>query len=99
MPAIETTNLEFSYAKRGREGDVTTNVLDGLDLRIQPGTIIGLLGKNGSGKTTLMNCLLGFLKTQAGTSKVLGDDSWQLSPQVRSLSASTRTRSPARFTS
>ena len=30
-----------------------------------------------------MNCLLGFLKTQAGTSKVLGDDSWQLSPQVR----------------
>lgn len=45
MPAIETSKLEFSYAKRGRGEEVTTNVLDGLDLRIQPGTIIGLLAK------------------------------------------------------
>jgi ABC-2 type transport system ATP-binding protein len=72
---IEVSKLEYSYDQEP--------VLRGLDLRIEPGTIIGLLGKNGCGKTTLINCLLGFLKSQSGDSRILGDDSWNLSAAVR----------------
>ncbi len=74
-PAINIDALEFSY------GD--ENVLNGVNLTVQPGTIIGLLGKNGCGKTTLMNCLLGFLKSQRGISQIYGEDSWDLSADVR----------------
>lgn len=75
IPTVKVTNLEFGYENE--------NVLDELNLTVQPGTIIGLLGKNGSGKTALLNCLLGFLKTQAGTSLIYGEDSWELSADVR----------------
>ncbi|MDA1372869.1 MAG: ABC transporter ATP-binding protein [Proteobacteria bacterium] len=74
-PAIDAQRIEYSYD--------TDKVLNGIDLSIQPGTIIGLLGKNGCGKTTLINCLLGFLKIQSGASSILGDDSWDLSGDVR----------------
>lgn len=73
--AVEVSQLEYSYGSK--------KILDKLDLKIEPGTILGILGKNGCGKTTLMNCLLGFLKPQAGASKILGEPSRQLSADVR----------------
>lgn len=45
----------------------TKVVLDGLDLEIQSGEIIGLFGRNGTGKSTLLNLLFGTLKLQNGT--------------------------------
>jgi|APSaa5957512535_1039671.scaffolds.fasta_scaffold74856_2 ABC-2 type transport system ATP-binding protein len=75
IPAVTVNNLEFRYDNE--------NILDKLTLTVQPGTIIGLLGKNGSGKTTLLNCLVGFLKTQAGISQIYGENSWELSADVR----------------
>ena len=47
--------------------------LRGLDLRIRPGEIYGLLGPNGSGKTTFIRCVAGLLRPDAGTLAVLGD--------------------------
>lgn len=45
----------------------SVQVLRDVNLAIEPGEIIGLVGPNGSGKTTLLNCLSGFLTPSAGT--------------------------------
>lgn len=59
-------------------------VLTGLDLKIDSGQVVGLLGTNGSGKTTLIKCLLGLLKPTSGSSAVFGEDSWDLSEAAKS---------------
>ncbi|HEX7707156.1 MAG TPA: ABC transporter ATP-binding protein [Thermoanaerobaculia bacterium] len=41
-------------------------VLQGVDLDVRRGEVVGLIGPNGAGKTTLMSCLLGFLHTEGG---------------------------------
>jgi ABC-type branched-subunit amino acid transport system ATPase component len=44
----------------------SVQVLQDVDLAIEPGEVVGLVGPNGSGKTTLLNCLSGFLNPDAG---------------------------------
>jgi len=56
----------------------SNHVLRGVDLSLTVGTIVGLMGKNGAGKSTMIKCLLGLLKTDAGTSTVFNDSSWDL---------------------
>lgn len=58
-----------------RFGSVTA--LDGLDLQVAQGEVHGYLGPNGAGKTTTLRVLLGMLRTNAGTSRVLGMDPWR----------------------
>src|SRR6202041_3412944 len=53
----------------------TTIALDGVDLRVEEGRILGLIGPNGSGKTTMLNAILGLTPYQ-GELKVLGRDPW-----------------------
>src|SRR5687768_12422117 len=48
--------------------------LDGLDLRVEPGEIVCLLGANGAGKTTTINLFLGFLEPSTGEALVDGID-------------------------
>ncbi|PHR26289.1 MAG: methyltransferase [Desulfotalea sp.] len=76
MNAIEVHNLYHQYNGRILYAD--------LNFSIPEGTICGLLGKNGQGKTTLVNILMGFLKPTSGQCLVLGEDSHDLSPVVRS---------------
>ncbi|WP_378148605.1 ABC transporter ATP-binding protein [Cnuibacter sp. UC19_7] len=64
--AIEVRDLRKSFK------DVT--VLDGVDLRIEPGTVFALLGSNGAGKTTLVRILSTLLRADAGTAAVDGLD-------------------------
>src|SRR6267154_2910543 len=52
-----------------------TVALDGIDLRVEEGRILGLIGPNGAGKTTALNAILG-LTTYQGELKVLGRDPW-----------------------
>ncbi len=48
-------------------------VLAGLDLTVQPGEIIGLVGANGAGKSTLINLMLGQLTPTQGQIHILGE--------------------------
>ncbi|MCA2211156.1 ABC transporter ATP-binding protein [Nocardia rosealba] len=64
-PAVEVVGLTVRRGKRA--------VLQGLDLRIEPGTITGLLGPSGCGKTTLMRSIVGTQLVESGTVTVLGE--------------------------
>jgi ABC-2 type transport system ATP-binding protein len=59
----------------------TTVALDGIDLRVDEGRILGLIGPNGAGKTTALNAILGLTPYQ-GELKVLGRDPWTARNQL-----------------
>lgn len=63
---IEASGLVKKY------GEVVA--LDGLDLTVEEGTVVGLLGPNGAGKTTAVRVLATLLRPDAGTARVLGHD-------------------------
>jgi ABC-2 type transport system ATP-binding protein len=54
-----------------------TRALDGLDLTVQAGEVHGFLGPNGAGKTTTIRVLLGLLRADAGTARLLDGDPWR----------------------
>ncbi|MFE1782127.1 ATP-binding cassette domain-containing protein [Streptomyces sp. NPDC059506] len=54
-----------------------THALDGLDLTVRTGEVHGFLGPNGSGKSTTVRILLGLLKADRGTVRLLGGDPWR----------------------
>ncbi|HEX6338371.1 MAG TPA: ABC transporter ATP-binding protein [Jiangellaceae bacterium] len=66
MPAIEVTNLCKRY------GDIAA--VDDLNLTVEPGELVALLGHNGAGKTTTVEILEGHRRRDAGTVSVLGHD-------------------------
>ena len=53
-----------------------TRALDGLDLTVARGEVHGFLGPNGSGKTTTIRVLLGLLRSDGGTARLLDGDPW-----------------------
>lgn len=60
--------------KTFRSGKRTIQALDGLDLTVAPGRIVGLIGPDGAGKTTLMRLAAGLLVADAGELRVLDLD-------------------------
>src|SRR5712672_2596828 len=67
MPCIEARGLRKAFG--------TTIAVDGINLRVEEGRILGLIGPNGAGKTTALNAILGLTPYQ-GELKVLGRDPW-----------------------
>ena len=67
--AIAVSGLRKSYGK--------TVALDGLDLSVAEGEVHGFLGPNGAGKTTTIRILLGLLRPDGGTARLLGGDPWR----------------------
>jgi ABC-2 type transport system ATP-binding protein len=67
--AIEVAGLVKSFGQ--------TRALDGLDLTVAQGEVHGFLGPNGAGKTTTLRILLGLLRADAGTARLLGGDPWR----------------------
>jgi ABC-2 type transport system ATP-binding protein len=67
-PAITISGLSKSFGP--------TVALDALDLTVRRGEIHGFLGPNGAGKTTTIRILLGLLRADSGTVRVLGSDPW-----------------------
>ena len=75
MQAIKFENVGFYYASGDENGKTKkTEVLKGLDLTVEKGAFVALLGKNGSGKSTLARLVNGLLKPTAGKVTVLGMD-------------------------
>ena len=70
MPAIIAEGLTKVYGSRKH----TVRALDGLDLTVEEGTVLGLLGPNGAGKTTTVRVLATLLRPDAGRATVLGYD-------------------------
>ncbi len=68
QPAIAVSRLSKSFG--------ATAALDTLDLTVQHGSVHGFLGPNGAGKTTTIRILLGLLRADTGTARVLGCDPW-----------------------
>jgi branched-chain amino acid transport system ATP-binding protein len=58
----------------------SSHVLHGVDLRIDAGETVGLLGRNGMGKTTLIRTLLGHVKQREGAVRVAGEDMSRAAP-------------------
>ena len=73
--AIEATGLEKSFGQ--------TRALAGLDLAVETGTILGVLGPNGSGKTTAVRILTTLLRPDRGSARVAGYDVAGQATQVR----------------
>ena len=63
-PFVELESVGVSY------GEV--RVLDGINLTVEPGDFLGIIGPNGSGKTTLLRVMLGLLEPQEGSVRLFG---------------------------
>jgi ABC-2 type transport system ATP-binding protein len=68
MACIEARGLRKTFG--------TTRALDGVDLQVEEGRIVGIIGPNGAGKTTALNAILG-LTPYGGELRVLGRDPWK----------------------
>jgi ABC-2 type transport system ATP-binding protein len=69
-PPIEARGLRKVY--RSRFGSRSIVALDRIDIRVEPGRVVGLLGPNGAGKTTAVKVLLGLARPSAGESFLFG---------------------------
>lgn len=76
-PLLQTVGLRTEYRRRF-SGSVTVAV-DGADLRVDPGEVVGLIGESGCGKTSLVRTALGLIRRAAGSARVLGEDPQALS--------------------
>src|SRR6476646_3901608 len=81
MAVIEAEGLVKIYRWRGHE----VRALDGVDLEVQEGTVLGLLGPNGAGKTTTVRILATLLKPDAGHATVAGFDVVKQADQLRQV--------------
>lgn len=79
MSLISAQNLRKSY------GD--TAALNGFDLNVEPGRIVGLIGPNGSGKTTALKSILGLLHLDGGELNVLGLDPYKQRKELMTRTA------------
>ncbi len=78
-PVIEARGLVKTFGP--------TAALDGFDLTVPAGQVAGFLGPNGSGKSTAIRVLLGLLRADAGTARVLGLDAWADAVQIHRRTA------------
>jgi len=74
-PLLEVRNLTTGYG--------STPILRGIDLAIQPGEIVAVIGRNGMGKTTMMRSLIGQLRVWEGSIKLNGREVSSLPPERR----------------
>jgi putative ABC transport system ATP-binding protein len=72
-PATEPAILIEGLTKRYGSGPTAVEALKGVDMRIEPGEVVGLIGPSGSGKTTLLKCLGAVIEPTAGRFTLAGE--------------------------
>ena len=70
VPALEINNLEAWYGE--------SHVLHGVDMLVQPGEVVTLLGRNGAGRTTTLRAILGLTGRRTGSVKVHGVETLEM---------------------
>ena len=89
MPAaIEISGLTKRYGVR----DAAVDALKGVDMIVQPGEVVGLIGPSGSGKSTLLKCLGAVIEPSAGRMALAGEAIYDNGWQVADLRALRRDR-------
>ena len=73
-PIVRIDNLCFSYSGQP--------VLENVDLMVREGDFIAMIGPNGGGKTTLLKLMLGLLKSDRGTIRIMGQPPGRISHQI-----------------
>lgn len=72
---VETTKLSKSFN--------LVDAVKAVDLKVEPGTVYGLLGRNGAGKTTFLRMLLGIIKPSSGNAAIFGENFASAGEQLR----------------
>ena len=75
MSILQLNNLCKSYGNH--------SILRNVNLTLQRGSVLGLLGVNGAGKTTLLKTALGLLKADSGEALVFAEQAWDMSPESK----------------
>jgi ABC-type phosphonate transport system ATPase subunit len=82
LPVIRTENLRYVYS----EGTPFEKAaVDGVDLNIEKGELLGVMGHTGSGKSTLIQHFNGILKPTSGRVLIDGEDIWRKGADMRAL--------------
>jgi ABC-type multidrug transport system fused ATPase/permease subunit len=76
--SIEFINVDFSFSRKGK-------VLKGINLKIEKGKTVGIIGESGSGKSTLVDILMGLYKPTKGEIKIDGISGFQLNQSWRNI--------------
>jgi energy-coupling factor transport system ATP-binding protein len=79
---FDLQDVTFSYQTKNRSG---RSVIDGVNLSIQQGECVGVIGHEGAGKTTLLQLMMGLVKPVDGTINVDGVDIWRKQELVSEL--------------
>jgi ABC-2 type transport system ATP-binding protein len=74
MSVIEVENLTKKFGK--------FYALNGVNFKVEAGTVHAFLGPNGAGKSTTIRCILGILKATGGSIKLFGEDAWDHSVEL-----------------
>lgn len=74
-PLLQVENLAVSYGR--------IRAVDGVNLHVEPGRIVSLVGSNGAGKTTTLMALSGLLPLASGRIRFAGEDITALAPELR----------------
>ena len=81
MTILETRDLKKYYGA----GDTQVKALDGVDLRVEPGEFVAIVGTSGSGKSTLLHMLGGLDRPTSGTVTVDGKDIFALKDEALTI--------------
>ena len=83
---LTVENLHFTYKDE--------RILNGFDLQVRDGELVGIVGPNGAGKTTLLRLISGVLKPSRGVIRINGDDLAALKPTSRAKLVSVVPQNP-----
>ena len=85
---LKTGILIESLRKRYGEGLTAVDALTGVDMKVAPGEVVGLIGPSGSGKSTLLKCLGAVIEPSGGRmtigDQIIFNDGWKI-PDLRAL--------------